>query len=381
MAGSCAQGVGTAGSRELLLAVILLVGACGSPPPEPSKRAFYYWRTTVALSPVELNALARLQIDRLYLRFFDVELGDDGRARPLAKVALAGGATLPASLEVVPVVFLRNQVLRGLDAAAARELAGKIWSEVAARALALDVAPRELQLDCDWTDGTREPYFALLRALRETARSQGVRLTATIRLHQVKYRERTGVPPVERGMLMFYNMGELGPDDGQRAVYDSGAAANYLARLPGYPLPLDVALPIFSWTLQLRSGRVEELLQSADPAELDALPFLVRTGPARFAVSQTAFFHGALLRKGDELKTESLSPAELREAAAQVARFLAPLPFPAVRTVALFDLSQKNLARHDPSSLEEIFAENLCNHGRARCAPLPAERARLRVRP
>ena len=41
-------------------------------------------------------------------------------------------------------------------------------------------------------------------------------MSATIRLHQVKYRADTGVPPVDRGMLMAYNL--LPPDQaGERS--------------------------------------------------------------------------------------------------------------------------------------------------------------------
>ncbi|MBK7537616.1 MAG: hypothetical protein IPI49_20035 [Myxococcales bacterium] len=171
----------------------------------------------------------------------------------------------------------------------------------------------------------------------------------------MKYRERTGVPPVERGMLMFYNMGRFSAEQRDRAIFDAASADKYLARLHDYPLPLDLALPIWSWTLHLRDGEVLDLLQSTDPQELADVAFLRRSGHDRYVATDTAFFRGALLREGDELKGESLSPAELSAAVAQVLPKLAPAPSSSPRSLALFDLSERNLRRHDSSRLEQLF--------------------------
>lgn len=229
----------------------LVLGCARHTPPDgpPVARAFYFWRTTFALSPAETRAVADLGITRLYVRMFDVAWSEaERRAVPMGPLVVPAGARLPAGVELVPVVFLRDEVLRH---AAAGPLAGEIWGEVSRRTAALGSAPRELQLDCDWTDHTRDAYFALLRAVRQAGH---VSLSATIRLHQIKYRERTGVPPIDRGMLMFYNMGKFSADPDARAIFDADSAARYLARVGEYPLPLDLALPIWSWTVHVRDG-------------------------------------------------------------------------------------------------------------------------------
>ena len=309
-----------------------------SPPPQ---RAFYFWRTTFRLSDTEQRALAALLVTKLYVRAFDVTWAD----APQFAGELQPGTPVPANLEVVPVVFVRTEVL----AHATPQLAADIRAHVAARMAALGVTPHELQIDCDWTDKTREAYFALLRDLR----APGETLTATIRLHQVKYRERTGVPPIDRGTLMFYNMGKFSADADARAIFDADAAAHYLARLADYPKPLDVALPIYSWVLQLRDDRVVDLLQATDPDELASMDFLRKSAPDRYVATRTAFLHGVLLREGDELKIEVTGPAETAAAAEMVAGHLAPVE--SSRTVTLFDLSERNLARHDIASLDQVF--------------------------
>nr|HEX4316762.1 hypothetical protein [Kofleriaceae bacterium] len=306
-------------------------------------RAFYYWRTTFALTPVEERALADLHVSRLYVRVFDVGW-TAGHVQPLGPIAVT--APPPPSLEVVPVVFVQNEVLRHAPAA---DLARDVWANVQNRSAALGTpAPRELQLDCDWTDTTRTAYFELLRELEKQSH---VTLTATIRLHQIKYRERTGVPPVARGTLMFYNMGAFSPDPEARSIFDPAAAERYLARVGDYPLPLDVALPIWSWVVHVRDDSVIGLLQSTDPGELASLDFLEPTGDGRYRVTRSTFVHGTFVRAGDLLKVEVTGPDETLAAAAMLAVRLSPQP----RTVTLFDLSERNLARHDVASLDRVF--------------------------
>jgi len=161
---------------------------------------------------------------------------------------------------------------------------------------------------------------------------------------------------VERGMLMFYNMGPISADD-RNSIFDAGTAARYTARLHEYPLPLDAALPLWSWTVHLRGDEVVGLLQATEPDELPAIPWLTPAGAGRFAASRTAFLHGSLVREGDVLKAEQVGAAETRAAAELVAAALSrpPLPGTRPRTVALFDLSERNLARHGQPSLDRLF--------------------------
>jgi hypothetical protein len=330
------------------LAVALVAASCARPP--APRRAFYYWRTTLHLSAVEARALGDLGIDRLYLRVFDVDW--DERAGAAALLGpLPAGEALPAAIEVTPVVYVRARVLRHL--AGAPDLAGDLWRAVGGQMARLG-RWRELQIDCDWAAGDRAAYFALLAALGARAGPAGVALSATIRLHQVKYRERTGVPPVARGVLMFYNMGPLDTDPETHAIFDPARAAAYLARVGDYPLPLDVALPIWSWVVHVRGDHVAGLLQDTDPDELSGKPWLRANGRGRFEVSESSFLHGVLLRQGDYLDVEETTPADLVQAAALIAPRLAGGRDR--RTIALFHLSERNLARHETPHLARVLA-------------------------
>jgi hypothetical protein len=335
------------------IAASVVVAACSRTPEvtgPPANRAFYYWRTTFQLSTAEQHALTDLHVTRIYLRMFDVEWSDAERGpSAVGKVVMGDAGRVPEGVELVPVVYLREDVFRRLPRQQTQDLAKLVWSGVQDRAKRLGFTPAELQLDCDWTDTTKAAFFAFLEQVKKLAQ---LPLSATIRLHQVKYRERTGVPPIDRGMLMFYNMGKFSADPEARAIFDPASAEKYLARVGEYPLPLDVALPIWSWTVHVRDERVIGLMQSTDPEELATFDFL-RASDAGYVVTRTAFLHGALLREGDVLKIEVTGPSETLSAASMIAPRLAPVA--SARTVTLFDLSERNLNRHGVDKLEQVF--------------------------
>jgi hypothetical protein len=344
--------------RWILAAVALGALACArrapATSPSPPSRAFYYWRTTLHFSEVEKRALAELAIGRLYVRLFDVDWDHRENAlRPLAPLAIGSAGGVPGTVEVVPVVFIRERALRHLDGPAITALADDVWRKVTAMVPRLGRRSGELQFDCDWSEATRDRFFALLTAVGERAHPAGITLSATIRLHQVKYRERTGVPPVARGMLMFYNTGRVDADPGKSAIFDPVAAEAYLGRVGDYPLPLDVALPIWSWVIHVRGGEVEGLLQDTDPARLADKVWLAPRGAGRFEVTESAFLNGALLRKGDFLDAEVTTGATTLAAGEMIAARLSASRLP--RTVALFHLSERNLANHETQDLARVF--------------------------
>src|SRR4051812_2240240 len=151
--------------RRILLAVLLLCGAAlfalvrphglsGAPP----GRAFYFWKTKWSASPEILRRLAQNRIDRLYMRFFDVEWDDIDRApHPVAPLLFESGP--PRGVDVVPVVYIVNAVFLKIAYADVEVLADHVWAKVSRMADEQGLDFRQLQLDCDWSDGSRRNYF------------------------------------------------------------------------------------------------------------------------------------------------------------------------------------------------------------------------------
>jgi len=303
----------------LIFAAFLLV-SCRPEPPHITP-AFYHWQTRLALTAAERAHLDALDARRVYVKFFDVTWQEGGGAVAVAQLQVDTARL--QGLEIVPTVFLTVETMERLDEAGIDDLAGKISDKLffLAGQLPAAVAIKEVQLDCDWTEGTQLRYFRLLEGLRPRLHQRGLRLSATIRLHQVRYFERTGVPPVDRGMLMFYNMGEVRHWATDNSILSIEAAAPYLERLDRYPLPLDLVLPAFAWGVVFREGRMVRLINELRPAALSDSSRFVKIAPHRFEVLKSTYLNGYYLYGGDRIRTETVEADLLEKSAALLAPY------------------------------------------------------------
>lgn len=266
--------------------------------------AFYYWKSVYAPSPFELNRIRQLQVNTQYIKFFDVDWSPEkNQALPLAMIRFTNGYQDALNgCQLIPVVFITNNCIRKLDTLSARPLAARILNLVRdiQSAYSLDKM-KELQIDCDWTAGTREPYFALLDEIKKLDTT--LILSATIRLHQVKQVKRAGLPPVDRGLLMCYNMGDLHDPSAGNSILDPEELKKYLGKLHLYPLPLDIALPLFDWTVLFRNGKYAGLLK-LNPGDLP-VSALKKISTNRYLLLKDTALSGFACRKNDELRYEA----------------------------------------------------------------------------
>ena len=299
--------------RLYLLLVLSTLWRCAPPAERVVTPAFYHWQTQVALSDTERGLLDSLAVDRLYLKFFDLDWSEQYQsAVPLANVR-AGAAPLPVA-EIVPCVFITNRTFLQSVPDALPGLAERVVSKLHALAARFPGARVvEWQFDCDWTPTTRDRYFRFLQLVAAQSR---VPLSATIRLHQIAYPERTGVPPVDRGMLMYYNTGELRDWETENSILKDRTAAAYLPRLEDYPLPLDVALPVFRWGVVFHPTGAVQLLNNLTTADIEADTNIVWTAaPVRAEVRAGTYLRGSYVSAGDRIRLESVAPVALKRAA------------------------------------------------------------------
>ncbi|MEZ0608411.1 hypothetical protein ACAW74_07840 [Fibrella sp. WM1] len=318
---------------------------------QPTIPAFYHWKSTFAPTTAERELLRDIAIQTLYIRFFDVDW-DDATQQPVPTGPVSFRAK-PVARRLVPVVFITNKTLLNLPPANVPELARRIVRKVTQTATAAAITYPELQLDCDWTRSTRTRYFSLLKAIAAEAR---VPLSATIRLHQVKFAAQTGVPPVRRGMLMAYNIGDWKRPDTRNSILDPADLRRYVDYLPGYPLPLDIALPLFRWTVIFRNGRVLALRNHLDAAQVRSQSFVVPEGKhqydtTRFLVRRDTTLWGVSLRRGDLLRTEACSLTQLLTAKELL---LTRLP-PQTRTFTAYHLDSTVLHSYPHAALKQLF--------------------------
>jgi len=332
----------------LLFAMLPLSCQRGRPPAEVS---FYHWKQTLDLERPEREFLARAGSKRLFVRFFDVDLDPaSNRPVPVSELECRGG--LPAGIGVVPVVFLAERVFR--SECDPQKLAGQVAAKIERIVARCGFAvPAEVQLDCDWTANSRGPFFAFLEALRRRFPPRTT-LSATLRLHQVKFREREGLPPVDRATLMLYNMGRVESPAPGNSIIDVYVFCSYADSLKDYPLPCDLALPIFQWGLVYRLDRLARIVNDLGADEVVAAGDAFKAlGKGRFLCQRGAHLGGAAIYAGDLLRLEGAEFPAVHECLRLARKALKGK----AAGLVFYHLDAKALARFGPGRILELARE------------------------
>lgn len=214
--------------------------------------SIYYWRTTFSLSDSEKEFLREHDVRKIYMRFFDVDWDyhtkDKDGVIPEATIRFKD--TIPNGIDVVPSVHITTSAIEKMQTGE-DDYAEKIYKRINAICKRHDIAFSEIQLDCDWTKGTRQPFFRLCEAMR-TYMDSTQTLSSTIRLHQLTQTP----PPVDKGVLMVYNTGNLMEMTSDNSIFSRKDIEPYLRdnRLAEYPLTLDVAYPTYDWSVVFHPG-------------------------------------------------------------------------------------------------------------------------------
>jgi hypothetical protein len=330
-----------------IAAILCLLPSCKKT--DTAKSAFYYWKSSFSLNEQQRGILKDVADNTLYLRFFDITW--DERTQTALPNAVISFAQPASKLAVTPVIFIANKTFEQIKDNAIDSLATHCNALVNHIAETANIHYQNIQFDCDWTLTSREKYFAFLKAFKKINQHK---LQVTIRLHQIKYKERTGVPPADKGVLMFYNMGTLNANLQQaNSIYNEADAEKYIAYIPKYPLKLDVALPLFSWAVHIREGRVIQLYGNIGKKELGNTLNFAPAGEA-FRAKKNFFLKGVYIKENDIFKLEQTDIRSLEKAVGQLSGYLPPEPN---RTVIYYELGNLNLSEFKAETLREVSAD------------------------
>lgn len=256
--------------------------------------SFYYWKTKFELNAYENNVLAGNSVLDLYVRYFDIDI--TGNEPHPVSVITFDSATIQQ--QIIPVVYIKNRVFEKTDTADIDTLSRKVFQLIAGINSQKRIKATEIQFDCDWTEKTKNSFFYFLKQYKKIS---ALKLSATIRLHQVKYSQRTGIPPVDAGVLMFYNMGAISASD-MNSIYEEKNALKYVSSLKRYPLSLDIALPVFSWGIGTRNGKPQYLLNKMYVQDFEKDSNFVKLSDHRFKARHSVFKSGSYIMENDEIK-------------------------------------------------------------------------------
>ena len=237
----------------------LLTAGCSKQEQEelPEGNAVYYWRTDLRLDSTERAFLKQYNINKVYCRYFDVVVSDDGEPKPNATITFSD--TLPDSIEIIPTVYITEDCMHQKHEGLAEKLVKRILQMNETN----DIKNvREIQIDCDYTSKSRKTYYDFLKAVANSSlfTLHFSLLSTTIRLHQLAME----APPVDYGALMIYNTGDPNKWQERNPILDYRDVYPYLERLDKYPLPLSAAYPVFHWVRDIHGVRVEHTVEAEE---------------------------------------------------------------------------------------------------------------------
>lgn len=231
------------------------------------KNSIYHWKTTFDINDSETEFLKKHNIERIYVKMYDVATEHNfllGKSDIVPIATTKFVSAIPGNVEIVPVVYITIEALRAMNGREA-ELAELIVERTLAMCRYNKCGEiRELQLDCDWTSTTKDVYEKLCGIVRKMLREKDIDLSITVRLHQL----RESAPPADRGVLMIYNTGLLEWSHTRNSILDMADIKRFV-KDGRYPIPLGYAYPAFGWGVKFKYDEFEAIVSEGTVAGED----------------------------------------------------------------------------------------------------------------
>ncbi|MBT0574283.1 hypothetical protein OKE80_08110 [Riemerella anatipestifer] len=275
------------------------------------KYSFYYWKSHFKLDEKEKEALQKASLDTLYIRFFDIDK-EEQKVEILAPIS-GNAHLLDAEKQFVPTVFITNRAFFNISKEEIAQMAQVTFDNILRIQKSLGLKERafaEIQIDCDWIETTREDFFLFLKELKKVSSKK---VSSTLRLNQVKYKKKMGIPPVDKVYLMCYSTSSPLDNDGKNSILEVDLLKNYLASLDQYPIKnIDVALPIYSWGIVTNHVGKHKLINALNISDLSNDKFK-KISDTEAVILEDGFYFGYFLNKGFIVRVEEISEEQLTE--------------------------------------------------------------------
>lgn len=297
-------------------------------------RGIYHWKTSFDLSPEDTAFIRKHNIQKIYLRMFDVGMDTDngvetGEVVPLGTTKFI--TQIPKGCSYVPTVYITLKALKAYnkreselaDLIIRRIYAMRSWNELG--------NIFEIQYDCDWTADTKASFERLCAHTQEKLKKNNIILSGTIRLHQIE----ESTYPFDKGVLMIYNTGSFMNPDTRNSILDYDDVYKYLsvedriskflqARKDNCPI-IEIAYPTYSWGVVFDKNRKFSRLVS----NLD----------------------GHILKKDETMRLETSDYSEIMKVKELVDSTIGK----ASTGHILYHLDSKNLNKYKSNEIESIY--------------------------
>lgn len=289
--------------------ILFLVSiSCSEEKNSKNEIAFYHWKAKAEYTKSYDKAIKITDANTIYMHYFDIESLKEPSWRNdgiYPTYVLKSVDKAYKKLNIIPVVYIANNVFKTeeLDVPDLANRITKLIDQISLKQFKKKI--EQVQIDCDWTMTTKSDYFSLLKALKNK-----YDLGVTIRLHQIKFQNKTGIPPVNKGTLMLYNMGDLKNND-QNSILESAIVGQYINEETTFPLELKIALPLFSQTVVTNNNNKIKLIKNTHRTVWENDPHFKQINPTNFKLVKDTLYKGFYLAKGYNLKLEDVKQSEI----------------------------------------------------------------------
>ena len=243
--------------------------------------SFYSWE----------NSFNQKEItEKLYIKVLDIAYS--------TKLEIIKSNLQEKPKDFIPVVYITNETMQNVDFS--------LISNAIIQGLK-NYEFKELQIDCDWSNKTQSNYFKLLEDLKIKLNKT---LSATIRLHQIKYYTKTGVPNVDYGVLMYYNMSNITDINTKNSILDNDIAKKYHYNFENYKLKLKLALPLYSQAIQFRENKALSIFEGVEKKDFNSN--FTEISPNLYKVLNSTYFKGRYVYKDDVFRFEDVKKEDLK---------------------------------------------------------------------
>lgn len=251
---------------------------------KPLTSSFYYWENVY--NEKEVN-------EKLYIKVLDI-------AYSTKMEVISTIFNSKPNKDFVPTIYITNETMKNVD----YEL---ISNMIIKKLNSFDFIYDELQIDCDWSGSSKSNYFKLLEDLKNKTNKK---ISATIRLHQIKYYDKTGIPPVNYGVLMYYNMSNIADYQTNNSILDNNIAKQYHYNFDTYSLKLKLALPLYSQAIQFRDNKALDIFEGVNKNDFDENFKQLKNN--KYEVITSTYFKGRYIYKGDIFRFEDSNEKDIK---------------------------------------------------------------------
>lgn len=253
---------------------------------EPINISFYHWENSYNQKEIK---------QKVYVKVLDISYS--------SKIEVINTIFQTKANDIfVPVVYITNDTMKNVDYSI-------ISNQIIRNLKSTNLSFEELQIDCDWSSSTQSNYFKLLEDLKVKLNKT---LSATIRLHQIKYYVKTGIPPVDYGVLMYYNMSDISDINTKNSILDNDIAKKYHYNFDSYKLKLKLALPLYSQAIQFRENKALDIFEGAEKKDFDENFKALDNN--KYEVINSTYFKGRYVYKGDIFRFEDSEKEDIKTA-------------------------------------------------------------------